>query len=101
LRAPHSEITEGADAAFYRAVSRRAGRLSNDPRPHIMVWVEHTAGNQLQFAEAPVYVRDLTQIDSIPRKQLLKSATIIQTCTAGTTWQHTYARRRIAASAAA
>jgi hypothetical protein len=29
------------------------------------------------FAEASVYVGDLTQIDSIPREQLLKFATIV------------------------
>jgi hypothetical protein len=34
-------------------------------------------GSQLLFAEATVYVRDLTQIDSIPREQLLKFATIM------------------------
>jgi hypothetical protein len=41
------------------------------------VRVEHTVGSQLLFAEAAVYVRDLTQIDSIPREQLLKFATIM------------------------
>jgi hypothetical protein len=42
-----------------------------------MVRVEHTVGSQLQFAEAAVYERDLTQIDSILREQLLKFATVV------------------------
>ena len=36
-----------------------------------------SAGSQLLFAEAAVYVRDLSQIDALPREQLLKFATIM------------------------
>ena len=36
-----------------------------------------SAGSQLLFAEAAVYVRDLSQIHALPREQLLKLATIM------------------------
>jgi FkbM family methyltransferase len=36
-----------------------------------------SAGSQLLFAEAAVYVRDVTQIDAMPREELLKFATIM------------------------
>jgi len=36
-----------------------------------------SAGSQLLYAEAAVYVRDLNQVDSLPRVQLLKFATIM------------------------
>jgi FkbM family methyltransferase len=36
-----------------------------------------SAGSQLLFAEAAVYVRDLSQIEALPRERLLKFATIM------------------------